>query len=116
MLQPQIYNCNDVLRFEDAESAMDYLVGGLKNKNRNSFKMPDLILLDIKLPGMSGFEMLRKLKANPSTKRTPVIFLTTSDHDEDIAKSYDYGVNSYVVKPMGFDKFQKKLAEIKIIG
>ena len=103
---------NEVIRFADAESAMDYISSAVKNQDTN--KMPDLILLDVKLPGMSGFDMLQKLKSNTLTKRIPVIMLTTSSRDEEVAKGYDFGVNSYVVKPVNFTKFQEKLADLRI--
>ena len=109
-------NCiiNEVIQFLDAESAYDYLFGENKSRNRGEYPFPDIILLDVKLPGMNGFELLRIIKGRPETKRIPVIILTTSKHDEEIAKGYDYGANSYIVKPINFGEFKAKMGDLQL--
>jgi two-component system response regulator len=68
--------------------------------------------LDIKMPKVSGLEVLRVLKGDESTKRIPVVMMTSSNEEKDILESHNLGVNSYVVKPVGFDKFSKTIAEL----
>jgi two-component system response regulator len=109
-------NCifNKVIQFLDAESAYDYLFGENKSRNRREYPFPDIILLDVKLPGMNGFELLQIIKNRPETKRIPVIILTTSKRDEEVAKGYDYGANSYIVKPINFSEFKAKIGDLQL--
>ncbi|MDY7037813.1 MAG: response regulator, partial [Thermodesulfobacteriota bacterium] len=90
----------DVLR--NGEDALDYLYHRGMYADKEKYPMPGLILLDIKLPGIDGIEVLRQVKDHPSLRRIPVIMLTTSERDEDIARSYDCHANSYLTKPVGF--------------
>lgn len=73
---------------------------------------PDLILLDINMPGLGGIETLRRLRALKNAKTTPIIVLTTSDSDSDILKSYECGANSYITKPISFDDFIRVIREL----
>ena len=73
---------------------------------------PDLILLDLNLPRKDGREVLREIKADPALRSIPVVILTTSKSEEDIARSYDLHANCYVTKPVGFEQFRKVVAEI----
>lgn len=75
---------------------------------------PGLILLDISMPRMNGFEVLKKLKADPEHKKIPVIMLTTSDREEDIIKSYESGACSYITKPANFNDFVKAIERFEI--
>ena len=72
----------------------------------------DLVLLDLMLPKVDGLEVLRRVKSDESTRRTPVVILTTSSADKDIAQSYEYHANSYVVKPMDFSKFESLMDDL----
>lgn len=83
--------------FEDGGDAVDALTG--------TGELPAFILLDLKLPRLSGLEVLRRLRTHPRTRRTPVIILTSSIQPEDIRASYELGANSYVRKPVDFDHF-----------
>jgi len=74
--------------------------------------MPGLILLDIKLPGIDGVEVLKKIKEDPKLKQIPVIMLTTSEREEDIVRSYKHYANSYLTKPVGFKEFEEKIMQI----
>ena len=85
--------------------ALDYLFGRDKYANRDEHPMPALILLDLKMPGVDGFEVLRQIKNADILKRIPVIILTSSKEEGDRALSYDIGANSYLLKPVSFDGF-----------
>ena len=89
----------------NGQDALDYLFGSGMYIDRNAYPMPNLILLDLKLPGIDGFDVLRRVKAAPGLKRLPVTILTSSKEEGDRALSYDIGANSYLVKPVSFDGF-----------
>ena len=89
----------------DGQEALDYLFGRDKYADRKVYPMPNLVLLDLKLPGVDGFEVLRQIKSTPILKRLPVVILTSSKEEGDRALSYDRGANSYLVKPVSFDGF-----------
>ncbi|MGH2875805.1 MAG: response regulator [Gaiellaceae bacterium] len=86
----------------DGQEALDYLLG---SDGRQPAPQPKLILLDLKLPRVDGLEVLRRVRAEPSLRFAPVVVLTTSREDRDLVESYSLGVNSYIVKPIDFDKF-----------
>ncbi|MBU4499931.1 MAG: response regulator [Thiobacillus sp.] len=92
---------NTVDWVKDGQQALDYLFheGGYARRAGN---MPQLVLLDLKMPRVSGIEVLRIIKADPRTRKIPVVVMTSSQEERDIAESYDLGVNSYVVKPVDF--------------
>ncbi len=87
---------NEVVVAADGEEALDYLFGTGSHEGRDTNKQPDVILLDLKLPKVSGLEVLEKMRADPRTKRVPVVILTSSDEESDIASGYDLGAISYV--------------------
>ncbi len=100
------YNmCNKIIRLLDGQEAMDYFFSDKSNSN----EIPRLILLDIKLPGISGLEVLRNLKTHETTKTIPVIILTSSTEEKDIQTCYHLGVNSYISKPVEFESFQNMM-------
>ncbi len=88
----------------DGEQAVDYLSGKAIYANRDRFPMPFLVLLDLKLPGTDGFEVLRWLRAQPALKRLLVVVLTSSNLQEDVDRAYEFGANSYLVKPVAFSE------------
>jgi two-component system, response regulator len=89
----------------NGQEALDYLFGNGKYADRNEFPIPSLILLDLKMPGIDGFEVLRQIKNTEKLKRIPVVILTSSKEEGDRALSYDIGANSYLLKPVSFDGF-----------
>lgn len=96
---------NNINVARDGEEALDYIFGKGEFADRSKFPMPSLILLDLKMPGIDGFEVLRKIKNTEKLKRIPVIILTSSKEEGDLALSYDIGANSYLVKPVNFNGF-----------
>ncbi|MEW8298579.1 MAG: response regulator [Candidatus Thiodiazotropha sp.] len=95
------------------QQALDYLFGNDHFANRSQHPLPDLILLDLKMPGIDGFEVLKHLKATPLSKRIPVVILTSSKEEGDRALSYDIGANSYLVKPVAFTGFIEVVRQIE---
>jgi CheY-like chemotaxis protein len=96
---------NQVLVVGDGEEALDFLFAKGQFSGRSRMTRPKIVLLDLKLPKIDGLEVLREIKSNPETKMIPVIVLTSSKEESDIVESYMLGVNSYIVKPVDFDKF-----------
>ena len=97
---------------ENGQEALDYLFGRDKYTDRNLYPLPDIVLLDLKMPGIDGFEVLRQIKESPLLKRIPAIILTSSREEGDRALSYDIGANSYLVKPITFDGFLEVVKQI----
>jgi two-component system response regulator len=96
---------NDVIVTRDGVEAIDYLFGTGLYAGRDKMVMPQLVLLDLKLPKVGGLEVLREIRSNEHTKRLPVVVFTSSSEEEDMIKSYDLGANSYVRKPVEFEQF-----------
>jgi len=95
---------NNIVWLRDGQQALDYLFCEGEYAGRTSTVVPRLILLDLKMPRVDGIEVLRAIKGNPETRRIPVVIMTSSQEESDIAKSYDLGANSYIVKPIHFDE------------
>ena len=103
-----------LLWIKDGSEAIDFISGKGKYSSRDLCYNPSLILLDLKLPKVSGLEILDKIKNDRETKRVPVVVLSSSTLDDDIIKSYDLGVNSFIVKPIDFHEFVDSIKEIGI--
>jgi CheY-like chemotaxis protein len=104
---------NDFHAVEDGEELLDYLHRRGKYESLRGDALPGLILLDLNMPRKDGREALKEIKADPELRRIPIVVLTTSKAEEDIVRTYDLGVNSYVTKPVTF----KSLVElIKVLG
>lgn len=98
---------------KDGEQALEYLFGdGSGSHHSHSKKWPKLILLDIKMPKVTGLQVLEAIRKDERTRHIPVVMLTSSKENRDLAKSYDLGVNSYIVKPVEFHRFEKAVSEI----
>ena len=104
---------NQVSVARDGQEALDYLFGQGKYADRKEYPLPDIILLDLKMPGIDGFGVLRKVKNTPILKRIPIIVLTSSTDEGDRTLSYDNGVNSYLVKPVSFGGFLEVVSKIE---
>ncbi|MFH1739618.1 MAG: response regulator, partial [bacterium] len=89
----------------DGEEASDFVFGAGAYADRDLKRQPKVVLLDLKLPKVDGLVVLRRIKADSSTKSIPVVVLTSSREEEDMVNSYKLGVNSYIVKPVDFNKF-----------
>ncbi len=89
----------------DGQEALDYLFGEGKYQDRDAGALPQVILLDLKLPKIDGLQVLERLRADTRTRQVPVVVLTSSDDERDIIRSYDLGANSYVRKPVDFEQF-----------
>jgi len=103
---------NALLHLDDGEEALDFIFCRNKYSGRNMDRPPKLILLDLKLPKVSGMEILKAVKEDERTKIIPVIVLTSSREEPDITACYQLGVNSYIVKPVNFDSFSKAVIEL----
>ncbi|OPL15338.1 MAG: hypothetical protein AVO38_10730 [delta proteobacterium ML8_D] len=105
-------NANRIDVLTNGEEAIDYIFNRGKYTNKKKYPMPGLIMLDIKLPGIDGIEVLRQIKASPVLKKIPVIMLTTSDREEDISRSYNNYANSYLTKPVGYKEFEERIMQV----
>ncbi len=103
---------NSILHVDDGQKAIDYIFGEGEFRGRDISHTPKLIILDLHLPKRDGFEVLTAIRNDPRVANIPVVLLTSSQEEEDISKSYDLGVNSYIIKPMDFSKFSKSIIEI----
>jgi two-component system response regulator len=103
---------NKLLHVKDGAAALDYIFAEGKYAGRQVEDTPKVILLDLKMPKVNGIEVLEKIRGDERTKRIPVVVLTSSKEDPDIQKCYNLGANSYVVKPVEFDKFQKAISDL----
>ena len=103
---------NHLIHLEDGEQALDFLFARGAYAGRQGLALPKVILLDIKMPKVDGIEVLRQVRANEETKRIPVVIMTSSAQEKDLVASYELGVNSYVVKPVQFEDFQKAVSQL----
>ena len=105
---------NDIMVVRDGGEAVDYLFGTGKYAGRDPEALPAVVLLDLKLPKLSGIEVLQRMRAFPATRFVPVVVLTSSSEEEDKLKSYASGANSYVRKPVEFAAFANAVARLGI--
>ncbi len=104
---------NELVVAQNGQEALDYLFGTGAYAGRDVSVLPELVLLDLKLPLVDGHEVLRRIRSDQRTRRVPVVVLTTSKEEQDIAQSYDLGANSYIRKPVDFTQFA---ASVKQLG
>ena len=97
---------NNIFVVRDGQEALDYMYHQNPYADASKFSYPDMILLDIQLPKLTGFEVLQVLKRDDKLKIIPVVVLTSSKNDKDIIKSYDYGAVSFIQKPIGYQEFE----------
>lgn len=103
---------NNIIILKDGEQALDFIFCRGKYTGRDISESPKVMFLDLKLPKVDGLEVLKQMKTNEKTRKIPVIIVTSSKEDPDIATAYDLGANSYVVKPINFDSFIEKMSQI----
>ena len=102
---------NEIIPFRDGTSALAYLLGP-DGTGEASAKRPLLILLDLNLPDMTGIDILEKVKANPHTRRSPVVVLTTTDDSREVQRCYDLGANVYITKPVNYEGFSNAIRQL----
>jgi len=103
---------NKIQVARNGKEALEFVFGEGEYADRKRYPLPDIILLDLKMPGIDGHEVLRRIKGTHKLKRLPVIILTSSKDEGDRAMSYDNGANSYLVKPVSFDDFLEVVKQI----
>lgn len=103
---------NEVFVARDGVEALDFLFCEGVHANRDSRKMPDVVLLDLKLPKVDGFEVLRRMRSDERTKLLPVVILTSSNEERDRISGYGLGANSYVRKPVEFEEFIEAVKQL----
>jgi len=103
---------NELVVVQDGQEALDYLWGGGSYATRNVSELPAVMLLDLKLPKVPGLEVLRRVRSDARTRRLPVVILTSSKEEADVAAGYDLGVNSYLTKPVDFTQFAAAVEQL----
>jgi two-component system response regulator len=103
---------NEVTVVRDGAEALDFLFGAGTHAGRDTSVMPQVVLLDLKLPKIDGLEVLRRLRADDRTKLLPVVILTSSDEEQDRIRGYALGANSYVRKPVDFTQFAEAVRQL----
>lgn len=103
---------NELVVAEDGQEALDYLFCTGKYGGRSIADLPVLVLLDLNLPRVGGLEVLKRIRADARIRRLPVVILTSSTEQEDLAKGYDYGTNSYIRKPVDFHQFAEVIRQL----
>ena len=103
---------NEVVVARDGVEALDYMFGTGPHAGRDVADLPQVVLLDLKLPNIGGLEVLRQIRADKRTSLQPVVILTTSDEDHDVVAGYKLGVNSYIRKPVDFEEFIEAVRQL----
>ncbi len=102
----------EIIHVRDGEEALGYLLRRGRYADRERSPRPDLVLLDLRMPKIDGLEVLRQIKTDDELHRLPVVILTTSEAESDVARAYDLRANSYLVKPIDFVKFSKLMHDL----
>ena len=103
---------NNLVHLRDGSEALDFLFGRGAYVQRDVHRLPNVVLLDLKMPKVDGIKVLEAIKGNEKTKRIPVVILTSSREHPDVDRCYQLGANSYIVKPVEFDNFLKAISEL----
>jgi len=102
----------NIIIAHDGIEALNYLFSGEEDVNREKINLPAVVLLDIKMPGMNGIEVLKQIRSQKRTAYLPIVMLTSSDNQQDIVQCYKFGANSYILKPVDFIKFQEVMRHL----
>jgi CheY-like chemotaxis protein len=105
---------NEVIVMRDGVEALDFLFGNGTHAGRDICELPQVVLLDLNLPRVSGLEVLRRIRADERTRLLPVVILTSSKEEEDVVRSYTLGANSYVRKPVDFGQFAEAIKSLGV--
>ncbi len=112
----RIFTKNDLagkfIIIENGSDALSFLLGRVQYSHRKNMENPRVILLDLKMPKVNGLELLHSLRAEERTKNVPIVIFTSSKEDRDLEEAYNGGANSYVVKPIKFDEYEKVVANL----
>ncbi|MCI0330901.1 MAG: response regulator [candidate division Zixibacteria bacterium] len=103
---------NEVVVARDGAEALEYLFGEGKYTGRNTSVMPQIVLLDLKLPKVNGLEVLQRLRADSRTRLLPIVILTSSKEEQDLISGYSLGANSYIRKPVDFNQFSEAVRQL----
>ncbi len=103
---------NHMIHLADGQAAVDFLFGEGNHSGRDTHHQPKVVLLDLKLPKIDGIEVLRRIRGDARTKLLPVVVLTSSREDRDVIDAYHLGANSYIVKPVDFEKFSEAVSTL----
>lgn len=103
---------NEIVVTRDGQEALDFLFGDGSFAGRDSSELPQVVLLDLKLPKVDGIQVLQRIRADDRTSQLPVVVLTSSDEQRDIVESYHFGANSYVRKPVEFNEFIEAVQQL----
>lgn len=103
---------NEIVLAKDGAEARDFLFGVGGYAGRDACEVPDLVLLDLRLPKIDGIDVLRRIRADDRTRSVPVVVLTSSAHEDDVVRAYDGGANSYIRKPVDFESFVEAIERI----
>ena len=103
---------NNIVVVRDGVEALDYLFASGPYAGRNLFELPQVVLLDLKLPKVDGLEVLRRIRSDPRTHMLPVVILTSSREEQDLIQAYSSGANSYVRKPVDFNQFVEAIGQL----
>lgn len=103
---------NEIVVARDGIEALDYLLGTGEHGEREAPGLPQLVLLDLKLPRLDGLQVLERMRGNPKTKLLPVVILTSSTEPRDLVSGYSHGANSYIRKPVDFEEFVEAVRQI----
>jgi two-component system response regulator len=105
---------NEVVVARDGAEALDYLLGTAYTQVEPLDRLPEVVLLDLKLPKIDGLEVLRRLRSEDRTRYLPVVVLTSSDEEPDLLESYKLGANSYIRKPVDFERFADAVRQVEL--
>ncbi|MDV6030898.1 MAG: response regulator [Phycisphaera sp. RhM] len=108
----QINLANPIVVLRDGVEALDYILARGRHKDRDPTDAPCVVLLDLKLPKIDGFEVLRQIRSQEVTRHLPVVMMTSSDEQEDIIRSYQHGANGYVRKPIVYEEFVRAISQL----
>lgn len=103
---------NNVIWLQDGAQALDFIFAEGEYSNRGMDNQPKLILLDLKMPKVGGIDVVKRIRSDERTKSIPIVIMTSSKEEKDIVDTYKLGINSYIVKPVDFDKFTRSVKEI----